>query len=313
MTDRIFPMLLERGTEADIERSDMVLQRKYDGSRIIVIKGADIEMWTRSWKNEISGFYPEVVEELRKLVDGIYDAEMTFFDANGDDSILTVLSPPGSEARIGKTPKLMIFDVLEYDGQDVRNLTFEERQHILVTLLKDKGFKHIEKIISITKNKTAYLEKLRQRGLEGAVLKRCGSRYVEGTRSKDWLKVKFWRSDDVIILGATKGKGVRASTFGALILGQYDRSGKLKYVGKTSGFTNDVLLELSSELKNHETNMSSISDHIPDVKIWTSPDLVCEMKFMERTDDGKMRFPDFVRLRDDKLPRECILPDSSES
>ena len=305
-------MLLARGTPEDIERPDMVIQKKYDGSRIIVIKDKNsIRMHTRSWKNEISGFYPEVISELKKIPDGIYDAELAFFNSSGEDTLLTVLSPPDSDARIGLTPKLMIFDILVLEGRDIKVLPFEERQHLLVKILKDKGYTHIEKVITITKNKTEYFNKLGTRKAEGAVLKRLGSKYEENIRSKDWLKVKFSEDDDVVIIGCTIGKNARAATFGALMLGQYDSTGKIVYIGKTSGFTNDGLQVLIAKMKPLIISTPIVKDKIPDVQWWVKPKLVAKVKFFERTEDLKLRNPDFIELRTDKMPKDCILPEES--
>lgn len=304
---QIFPMLLARGSTDDIERECWVLQRKYDGTRIIAICKNDVKMHTRSWLSEVSAFYPEVVSELKKLPQGIYDSELAYFNDIGQDVMLTANSPIGSEARKGLTPRLMIFDILELEGKDVRLLPFEERQHLIVTLLKDKGFKHIEKVITITKNKTDFFNKLGDKRSEGAVMKRLGSKYVEATRSKDWLKVKFAEDVDVIIIGTTEGNNKRAATFGALILGQYDSAGRLTYVGKTSGFTDAMQLELIERMRPLRVTTPQVRDKIAAVQSWVKPILVAKVKCMERTDDNKLRNPAFIELRTDKAPKECVL------
>jgi bifunctional non-homologous end joining protein LigD len=319
---RIYPMLLARGSTDDIEREGWVIQRKYDGSRIIAFvktnltdtMHSEVKMHTRSWLSEVSNFYPEICTELRMLPSGTYDAELAYFKEDGEDVMLTVNSPPGSDARKGLTPKLMIFDILELNGVDTTQLPFEERQHILVTLLKDKGYKHIEKVITITKNKSEYFAKLGARGLEGAVLKKLGSKYQlgdgESIRSKDWLKVKFAEDVDVVIIGTTEGNNRRAATFGALILGQYDKTGKLVYVGKTSGFKDDVQLQLIEMMKPLITDKAQVRDKIHIVKDWVQPVLVAKVKCMERTDDNKLRNPAFIELRTDKTPAECVLDEA---
>jgi bifunctional non-homologous end joining protein LigD len=305
-------MLLERGDESDVGRKGWYAERKLDGNRVIVIKdGQNVKIYTRSWKSELSPLFPEIIAEARKLSDGIYDGELAFINRKThQDEFLTALATP--ELKKNYDVKLNLFDVLYHGDQNVERLPLEERKYILMDEVEERPFNHITLIPTVVEGQKEFLEQVREAGGEGLVMKRAGSPYVEDTRSKDWLKVKFWASDDVVVIGATQGKGARASTFGALLLGQYDSNGKLHYVGKTSGFTDDMLRRLNSEIKSKAVSRAPVQDRIPDVKYWVNPEIVIETKFMERTDDNKMRFPDFLRVRDDKSPRECKLPESSE-
>jgi len=67
--------------------------------------------------------------------------------------------------------------------------------------------------------------------------KKKNSLYEPGVRTGNWLKMKKLHTADCIIFGYTKGTGARAETFGALLLGLYDKEGKPVYVGKVgTGF-----------------------------------------------------------------------------
>jgi ATP-dependent DNA ligase len=119
-------------------------------------------------------------------------------------------------------------------------------------------------------------------------------------RSSEWLKLKRQRTADVVVVGVTKGKGRRRATFGALILAKRDRRGRLRYVGKTSGFSESEMRTLLGRLK--KAKRPPIGEPVSDVKYWVKPEVVVEVKYLEETPDGKLRQPSFLRIREDKTP-----------
>jgi bifunctional non-homologous end joining protein LigD len=145
-------------------------------------------------------------------------------------------------------------------------------------------------------------------GLEGVVGKRLDSIYESGRRSKDWLKVKPTLAAEFVICGYTQGTGSRATTFGSLILGYYDKKGELVYAGGCgTGFNDKTLRELLKQFQKYETNKSPFKEKVPGAARiqWLRPKLVTEVKFAEWTKDAKVRAPVFMRLRDDKRPEAC--------
>jgi len=147
--------------------------------------------------------------------------------------------------------------------------------------------------------------------LEGIVAKHKNSVYREGTRSRDWLKIKNTKTQDCVIIGYTKGLGSRIRHFGSLVLAVYSsRERKLKFAGHVgTGFNDETLSELFSRLKEFEVNSRPV-DKVPYVNretTWLRPVLVAEVKFDEWTRDGILRAPVFLRLRIDKKPEECIV------
>ena len=153
---------------------------------------------------------------------------------------------------------------------------------------------------------------MKAKGLEGIVAKKLSSSYQIGKRSKDWLKIKALNSLDCIICGYTLGEGKREKYFGALLLGIW-HEGKLRYLGRVgTGWEEKDLEEITAMLKKIEAekNPFDIFEEEPSVleKVkWVKPKLVCEVKFMEFTEDLKLRAPSFIRLREDKIPEECVL------
>jgi len=148
-----------------------------------------------------------------------------------------------------------------------------------------------------------------QNGGEGAVLKEMNSPYIPGAR-KCWYKVKKAQTTDCVVMGVTRGTGARTATFGALILGQYNKQGTLQVVANCSGFTHDELVSM------HDTINQLPEGSYPHIKKWRGevqklviPKLVVEVEFMNRTDSSKFRFPRFIRVRTDKTPEQCTLPE----
>ena len=308
---KIEPMLAERGSEEDIENLHTYWeQRKFDGTRTICIKvGDNVELWGRTWKNNYAPLFPEIVNDIRKIpvYAFILDGELTFFKKGTDkDVFLSALAKP--ETKQDYEARYMVFDVLYVGNENVMNKPFEERLKILKTMIGgiDKKLKHLDIVKTVKKGKRRYYEILTKTGGEGVVLKERASPYREGIRSDEWLKVKKFRDTDAVIVGYTKGKGEREKTFGALVLAQYLPNGELKYIGKTSGFTDRELVEIKKLLDKIKTKNPPIKEEIKDEVTWVKPKYVVTVRYYERSKNGVLRFPVFEKFRFDKKPKECI-------
>jgi len=156
----------------------------------------------------------------------------------------------------------------------------------------------------------------RQKGLEGIVAKKRASFYEE-RRSREWLKIKIRQTLDAVVGGYTEPEGSRAH-FGSLVLGLYDKKGRLIHVGQAgSGFDQKSLDEIWETLKKLETKKNPFFGEVEALRkvFWVKPELVAEIEFAEwtgGTNEGsgpKLRAPVFLGLRDDKNPKECQLED----
>ncbi len=141
--------------------------------------------------------------------------------------------------------------------------------------------------------------------------KRKGSTYLPGRRSPDWRKIKLMNTQACVILGWTPGKGGRAESFGALLVGAID-GGSLRWVGQVgSGFTARMLEGLMAGLAPLVRSGRGVED--PDLAVvkgatFVEPELVCEVRFLELTKSTrKMRAPSFRGMRPDVAPEECVL------
>jgi bifunctional non-homologous end joining protein LigD len=149
-----------------------------------------------------------------------------------------------------------------------------------------------------------------RKGFEGLVAKDLASPYVEG-RSNKWLKVKVHQEDEFVIVCFTRPSGSRKH-FGALLLGAY-QGGKLHYVGKVgTGFNEQALASLYCQFRPLVRKQSGIADP-PRAKNLTflASKLVAQIAYQELTEDNKLRQPVFLGLRDDRNPREVLMPRAS--
>ncbi len=204
----------------------------------------------------------------------------------------------------------IVFDVLHVDGKDLVDKPLIERKKILERVVSESSRVLISRyVIGNGKN---FFQKVRKKGLEGIMSKKLDSPYIQ-ERSKYWLKIKALKTLDCVICGFTSGRGKRSELLGSLIAGCYYQN-KLKYVGKIgTGFSEKQLKELLERLEKLKVKKCPFPEE-PELKlppgrkpVWTKPKLVCEVKFLELTEDKIMRAPSFIRLRNDKIPKECIL------
>jgi ATP-dependent DNA ligase len=153
----------------------------------------------------------------------------------------------------------------------------------------------------------AYFEEACRKRWEGLIAKRADSPY-SSARSRDWLKFKCERGQELVIGGYTAPKGSRTE-LGALLLGYY-ADGELRYAGKVgTGFDQATLRELGAKLRRlrRKTPPFAHADEIRESGVtWVEPRLVAEVGFSEWTRHGRLRHPRFLGLRIDKSAREVV-------
>ena len=294
------------------------LQRKYDGTRALVHKkGSVIVMPGRSWKTNyaLNPLYADIVRELRALpVDEcILDAELTFFDKDGVDRVRTANSTVEEARREGLAPRLMVFDLISVMGQSARNYPLGKRLEMLGALLNAKRDVRTGAVEVVETHMDSWMfreiyEKILAQDGEGVLIKRLDAPYIGGDE-KAWLKVKKSFTEDCVIIGMTVGKGSRAGAFGSLILAQWSQ-GRLYYVGKAgTGLDGAKIARLYRILDAlPKADRAEFAGDLPDyreVLKLVKPAMVAEVKFMNRTKDGILRMPVFMREREDKTPEMC--------
>jgi len=267
-------------------------------------------MQTRSGKNDLASEYLDIVNELLSTVEKqfIFDGELVFI--NKKTGCVEFLTGLAKETRAAYEPKLMLFDVLELDEGNFRNSPQENRTEFIETYVVGYNFKHIAAVYTITKDFDVSYAQVIDGGGEGLVLKKKTAIYKDGKRSSDWLKVKRVETHDVFVIGLMRGEGKYEHQFGSLVMGQYDSSGNIKVVGATSGFDDSTRALLHAAVMKEPwfETYPSTKGELGHILHKVKPSIVLEVECMERFSDTlMMRHPRFLRIRNDKTPKECKL------
>jgi bifunctional non-homologous end joining protein LigD len=191
------------------------------------------------------------------------------------------------------------------DGQDLRTLPLIERKARLKKILpKDPLLIYSE---HWPEQGNRLFVEAQKAGLEGIMAKRASSRYLSGTRTKDWLKIKTGKRQEVVIVGFTAPRRSRPH-FGALVLAV--REGKdWRYAGHVgTGFSHAALKSIYDKFSALRARTSPFKQKVKDEAntTWVKPKLVAEVKFTEWTAAGEMRHPAFLGLREDKRAEDVI-------
>jgi bifunctional non-homologous end joining protein LigD len=299
------PMLL---TEVDkpFDDPNWSFELKLDGIRAIVaIRSGAATISTRNEK-EVSDRFPVLKEQFLalNLDSAVLDGEIVQFDADGHPDFQALVQP----FQAGRVTRAIycVFDVLELHGEDLRARPQSERRKILESLNLDQP--NVRRLDAFLRDGTLLFDQSVKMGFEGIVGKRLKSPYRSGTRSKDWVKIKPYHTDEFVVVGFTKGEGARSTTFGALLLAAAGAQG-LEYVGNVGGgFSDPELVEFSARLKQIKTPKSPLQSP-PNLGAvtWVQPKMVVEVRFMAKTKAGRLRFPIFLRMRPDKeLPIQSL-------
>ena len=316
---KIKPMLAELGTEKDLQRKDIIVEPKFDGTRALVYKNNnEIKILNRRG-NWIEYRYPEFTNQNSGLVkfikakSCILDGEIVVLNEKNipDFNLLQTREQVERRFEIELNAReipatYIVFDIIELNGRKLTNKPLIERKKILNRIVKENSI--IAKCI-YTKNGQKLFKEIKKYGMEGVMIKKEDSLYVLGKRSDLWLKVKFLKTIDCLIVGYREGEGKRFGAFGALCLGIYHNK-KLTYIGRVgTGWSDKFVKEFYPHLKKIEQRSPLVVNppkNWQDLKIhWTKPKFVCEIEYLEITKGLELRAPSFKRLRLDKNPEEC--------
>ncbi len=296
--------------------SDWLAEWKWDGIRAQLIRRqGQIILWSRG-EEMVGDRFPELVEAAKTLRDGtVLDGEILAW-RNEQPLRFAVL-----QHRIGRKDVsaaireeapvvFQAFDLIEWNGDDIREQPLSERRAKLESLFADFSraipFRLSEKI---QVNSWADLAKLqsqaRERAVEGIMLKRLTSPYQVGRPRGDWWK---WKIDpyliDAVLIYAQPGSGRRASLFTDYTFGVWD-NGQLVPVAKAySGLSDDEIHQVDAFVRR---NTLEKFGPVRTVK----PELVFELAFEALAESTRhkagiaLRFPRMNRWRRDKKAEEA--------
>lgn len=290
----IKPMLATSGNEDLLDRKDMYFEPKLDGIRALCYKKNKLKFTSRNGL-VITDNYPEF--DFFDNIDAeecILDGEIVVYDEHGIPSFQL-----WSEHKENDKPATyVVFDILYYNGNSLLNEPLYKRKKIIDQIIKENDNLQIS---FYTKKGKELWKIIKEKKIEGIVAKKDDSSYEMGERSDSWKKIKFTHEIDCIILGYTAEK--RALT--SLALGLY-KNGKLVYVGKVgTGFNEKIIFELKNKLEKIKLDEEIVETEKGVIPV--DPVLVCQVNYLLITDKGKLRAPVFIRLREDKDPKECVM------
>ncbi len=314
------PMLASIG-DAPLADPLMAYEPKYDGIRAIVEVQADgpVRIWSRLG-NEKTRQFPEIASALEtwaRTTDttAILDGEIVALDVEGRPAGFQRLqgrihvggfkqhraSRPTEDGPLAATA-FIAFDLLRHDADDLRGRPLKERrtalERVFASAIHVPGLRVSEIVYG---DGRALFARAQQEGWEGLIAKRSDSRYKSGKRTPDWRKMKILHEQEFVVGGWTDPRSARTG-FGALLLGVYEDH-ELIYAGHVgTGFDERELTRVLALLEPLEVKSSPFAA-VPssnEKPHWVKPRLVAQVRFAEWTDDGVLRHPVYLGLRDDK-------------
>jgi len=307
---------------------------------VVEVAGGDsprVGIWSRNG-NEKSAQFPDIVAALVDWGRGfdavvVLDGEIVALDAAGRPQGFQRLqhrihvSVPGYRSKKPILPPdeqpaaLVVFDLLRFGDLDLRDHPLTERRQALEHLVNEHPFPSTT--LRVTEQHTdsgnALYARAEDQGWEGLLVKQARSPYRAGKRSQEWRKLKLQNVDEFVVCGYTDPQGTR-TRFGALVLGIHEApratrpkaraksaaspDGLLRYVGDVgTGFSHAEIERLWTLLKPLATTTCPLLD--PPASLgrrahWVRPVLVAQVRYTEMTDEGRLRHPAYLGLRDDK-------------
>lgn len=293
---------------------------KFDGVRAIAIKDRfKVQLISRNGKN-LALKYPGVAAAIRNLKCDqlVIDGEVVALDEKGRSSF-QLLQRAGQLFRGAPDLFFYSFDLLHLNHHDTLGLPLSRRKALLRTLLAGNSecIRFSDFIPGSPDEVSSALQSL---GLEGIIAKQRESKYEAGLRSNCWVKFKWAAEQEFVIGGYTDPEGSR-KFFGAILVGYYS-AGKLLFASKVgTGFDDKGLASLSGQfqkLRRSKCPFANLPEKrpgssrggltLPQFKAchWIDPALVCQVRFTEWTNDGRLRHPVFLGLREDKNPLKVV-------
>ena len=324
MPTAIHPMLAT-SVEDPFDDPAWLYEIKWDGYRAVAfIENGKLRLVSRT-QNDLTAQFAELkdIPKFVKAKTAVLDGEIVALDTDGRSSFSLMQQRTGIRKwgqRVAGNPEIQVlyyaFDLIYFDGHDLRRLPLEQRKQALATLVVAAGPLRISDHFDQGK---ALFAAAKQQGLEGILAKKRDSCYEE-KRTRDWLKIKITDTIDCVIGGYTEPEGTR-QYFGSIVLGLYNKKKQLIHVGQAgTGFTQATLKDHWKKLEKLKITHNPFHSQVEALRKvhWVKPELVAEIKFTEWThesEDGgmKLRAPVFLRLRDDKKPEQCVLEREIES
>ena len=315
-----YPFFLAHAVEGEVDElgdvSQFSFEHKWDGIRAqLIFRKGEHFVWTRG-EELVTDKYPEFEQFKEFVPDGtVIDGEIVCFPDGqiGDFNMLQtrIGRKTVSKKLLETNPVVLIaYDLLEWEGQDLRAQTFESRRQILDEFVKTKGL-GTNLYLSGRLDFKSWQEAANERGRsrekrsEGLMIKRKDSVYGVGRKRGEWYK---WKVDpftiDAVLTYAMRGHGRRANLFTDYTFALWQDGALVTFAKAYSGLTDAELKEVDSWIKK---NTLERFGPVRSVK----PEHVFEIAFegiapSKRHKSGvATRFPRIHRWRKDKTPQQA--------
>lgn len=300
MPHGIKPMLATPVKEP-FDSPEWIFEVKWDGYRAIAeVREGGVSLYSRNRRSLKQKFFP-VFDSLRKFgFEAVLDGEIVVVDERGypDFQMLQNYRKSGGGHLL-----YYVFDLLYFRGHDLTGLPLLRRKKLLKKILPSApGIRFSD---HVWKDGVLFFKVVKEKGIEGIVAKHSQSAYLMGRRSRQWLKVKTRLTQECVIAGFT-GPGEGRRYFGSLVLGAFV-GGEFVCIGHSGGGFAAKDLKVIREKMDGLIQKECPFKEKPRIRkpvTWTKPKLVCEVAFSGWTENGVMRHPVFLRLREDKGARE---------
>ncbi|HEX6861693.1 MAG TPA: DNA ligase D [Thermoanaerobaculia bacterium] len=292
-----------------------VFELKYDGFRLLAEKTEDGARLAYRSGRDATRIFPEILRAVSDLPfqSLLLDGEAVVLDESGRPDFQSLQrrgqrtrSIDAERAAIDNTAVLFVFDILSFEGYDLRTLPLSYRKSVLRRVLTSRETAGLLRYVEeVPERGEDFYAAVAGMGLEGVVAKKEDSPY-RGGYSDLWLKIRVDRSADFAIVGYEPGPG----GFRCLHLAMC-ADGGLVYAGTVgSGFDSREQSEIRARL-DAARRPGPAAEGVPGPRsgpktaVWVEPELVCEVRYKEWTRGGHLRQPVFLRLREDKGIDEC--------
>jgi bifunctional non-homologous end joining protein LigD len=292
---------------------DWAHEIKLDGYRTIVrLQKKKAIFYTRSgldWSEK----YESLQSSLSTIAvqSAVLDGEICVTDESGITSFQALQAVLGEPEPRSLT--FYIFDLLELNGEDLRDLPLQERKEHLHKLFRKSKAKNLVYSEHYVGDGALLLNECCEKGLEGIISKKLDAPYTSG-RLETWVKAKCHLEQEFIIIGFSRSE--KRSGFKSLLLGVYEGKGKnkkLRYVGRVgTGFNQEDISRLVKKFKSLLRNDSPLVEKIKlgnkwraaDEVQWLEPKYLAQIEFRGWTADKQLRQASFKGIREDKPAKE---------
>ncbi|AVR47324.1 ATP-dependent DNA ligase [Christiangramia fulva] len=241
-------------------------EHKWDGIRSqVIVRNNELFVWSRG-EELVTDKYPEFEAFVGVIPNGtVIDGEILPFPKGQIGTFKDLQTRIGrknvTKNLLKKTPVILkAYDLLEWDGEDIREMAFEERRKILERLHQEVSAEkfplHLSEYITFESWKEAAEERERAREVmsEGLMLKRLDSPYLVGRKKGDWWK---WKVDpltiDAVLTYAMRGHGRRSNLFTDYTFGLWDEEKQelVTFAKAYSGLTDEEFRKLDAWIKKN--------------------------------------------------------------